>query len=133
MIVLNLLCTSGHRFEGWFASVEAFESQLTSDLVSCPQCGDLRLRRLPSGSHVAKTAAAESEQLTEGLLKAIRALGEGSENVGDRFPREARRIHYRESPARSIRGVATAEETVELLEEGIPILPLPYPPKDETH
>jgi len=132
MIVLNLVCSGGHRFEGWFASSEAFEGQLRGDLVRCPQCGDLRLKRLPSGPHVAR-AAPESDPMSEGLLKAIRALGDNSENVGDRFPREARRIHYRESPVRSIRGVATADETAELLEEGIPVLPLPYPPKDESH
>jgi hypothetical protein len=134
VIVLNLVCATGHRFEGWFASAETFENQLKSGLVGCPQCGDPDVKRLPSGPHVAsKNAMADSEQATEFLLKAIRALGDKSEDVGDRFPSEARRIHYRETPARNIRGVASADETAELLDEGIPILPLPYPPKDETH
>ena len=131
MIVLNLVCAGGHGFEGWFASSEAFDSQLKSGLVGCPQCGDLDVKRLPAGPHVANRSAAEGEQAAEFLVKALRALGEQSENVGDRFPTEARRIHYRESPARNIRGFATADETAELLDEGIAILPLP--PKDETH
>lgn len=134
MIVLNLVCASGHRFEGWFASSEAYDKQAQSGLVACPQCGEPDVKRLPAGPHVAaKSAAADGERATAFLMKALQALGERSENVGDRFPAEARRIHHQEAPARSIRGVATADETAELLDEGIPILPLLVPPKNETH
>jgi len=56
-----------------------------------------------------------------------------AENVGENFPEEARRIHYDEAPARAIRGVATADETRDLLEEGILVLPAPIPPDEEIH
>ncbi len=69
------------------------------------------------------------EQFQQALVKMARQ----AENVGERFPEEARRIHYDEVPARSIRGVATADETRDLLEEGIVVLPAPVPPEDELH
>ena len=67
------------------------------------------------------------------LHEALVSMARKAENVGERFPEEARRIHYDEAPARSIRGVATADETRELLEEGIAVLPAPIPPEDELH
>jgi hypothetical protein len=140
MIVLNLICPHEHRFEGWFSSSEAFEDQQKRGLVTCPFCNDAGVSRLPSGPHVVRsspardsdgneTAAAVQAQLRE----AIQAYVRNSENVGDHFPEEARKIHYREAPARNIRGVATVEETREMLEEGIVVVPLMIPPSEETH
>lgn len=143
MIVLNLACAKEHRFEGWFASSDAFEAQLASGLLSCPFCNGRDIVRLPSGPRVvgalgetAAEAPAGDESLAaveRQLREALRTYVRGSEDVGERFPEEARRIHYREAPARSIRGVASAEETHELLDEGIVVLPLLVPPPDETH
>ncbi len=67
------------------------------------------------------------------LHQALVSMARQAENVGERFPEEARRIHYDEAPARSIRGVATVDETRELLEEGIAVLPVPVPPDDKLH
>lgn len=67
------------------------------------------------------------------LQQALVRMARQAENVGERFPEEARRIHYDEAPARSIRGVATADEARELLDEGIAVLPAPVPPEDELH
>jgi len=67
------------------------------------------------------------------LHQALVSMARLAENVGERFPEEARRIHYDEAPARTIRGIATADETRELLEEGIAVLPAPVPPDDEMH
>ncbi len=136
MIVLNLICLSGHRFEGWFASTEAFNDQLGRRLVSCPSCDSAEVSRLPCGPHVAKRVsppAPAAKVTAEQLIGLLKELADGSENVGERFAEEARRIHYRESPVRRIRGVTTLDEAADLLEEGIPVLPLPIPPKDETH
>lgn len=69
----------------------------------------------------------------EKLHRALATIARQAENVGERFPEEARRIHYDEAPARSIRGVASADETLELLEEGILVLPAPVPPDEEIH
>lgn len=142
MIVLNLACAKEHRFEGWFASSEAFEQQLASGLLACPFCDGRDVVRLPSGPRVvgsvrddeAATAGDESLATVERQLReALRVYVRNTENVGDRFPEEARRIHYDEAPARSIRGVASVEETRELLDEGIVVLPLVVPPNEETH
>lgn len=67
------------------------------------------------------------------LHKALVTMARQADNVGERFPEEARRIHCDEVPARSIRGIATADETRDLLEEGILVLPAPIPPEDEIH
>lgn len=141
MIVLNLVCRHEHRFEGWFASTEAFEDQLKRSLVSCPVCGDDEVTRLPSGPRVLSSSPAREEgaeretvaAVQAQLREAIQAYVRGSENVGQRFPEEARKIHYREAPERNIRGVATIEETRELLDEGIIVMPLTVPPGEETH
>jgi hypothetical protein len=134
MIVLNLICLAGHRFEGWFASTEAFDEQLAGGHINCPSCNSADVSRLPSGPHVAKRATAPAVTVTaEQAASLLKALLEGSEDVGSRFAEEARRIHFEEAPARRIRGLTTLDEAEELLEDGIPILPLPIPPKGETH
>ena len=131
MIVLNLSCSNRHGFEGWFASAEEFSRQTESRLVSCPYCNDVSITRLPSGPHVKRAAVAEPA--TPDFIAAITALAKDSENVGTRFPEEARKIHYQEVAPRSIRGIASATEVKELIEEGISVLPLPIPVKDEVH
>jgi hypothetical protein len=151
VIVLNLLCDQGHRFEGWFASGEAFRSQSQRHLVHCPQCQTSAISQLPSAPHVrrggselvpeAKSAApasapAVASAMAPGvaqLQRALAAMARQAENVGERFPEEARRIHYDEAPARNIRGVASLDETRDLLEEGIFVLPAPVPPDEEIH
>jgi hypothetical protein len=143
VIVLNLLCDRGHRFEGWFASGEAFRDQSQRHLVHCPQCQTSTVSQLPSAPHVKRgaTELATPERPAMSVLapamaqlhEALVSMARKAENVGERFPEEARRIHYDEAPARAIRGVATAEETRDLLEEGIAVLPAPVPPESEIH
>ncbi|MBI5898378.1 MAG: DUF1178 family protein [Rhodocyclales bacterium] len=143
MIVLNILCDSGHRFEGWFASADAFRKQCERQLVNCPHCQTSELRLLPSAPHVRRSAVAAVESLPEPpavstelagkLFQILAQAAKQAENVGERFPEEVRRIHYDEAPARSIRGRASAEETLALLDEGIMVLPAPVPREDEFH
>ena len=129
MIVLNLSCSAGHTFEGWFASSAAFDIQVAQGRVNCPHCNDSDISRLPSGAHIRKLGSASSnadDELTVGgLIERLRQLGEASEDVGSRFPDEARRIHYKEAPLRSIKGQASVSEAEDLLEEGIPVFPMP--------
>lgn len=138
MKVLNLQCAHGHGFEGWFASNEAFDAQLSDGLVECPVCGDTRIvklliaPRLNLGSPKAPgegeaLAVAETTPEARWML-ALRALMAKTENVGDRFADEARKMHYGEAEERSIRGQATRAEAEALLDEGITVLPLPVPP-----
>ncbi|WP_042301930.1 DUF1178 family protein [Paraburkholderia kururiensis] len=135
MKVLDLQCPGGHRFEGWFASADDFESQLSRKLVECPICGATEVSRLPSAPRLNLSGAAEPAQqgapdmneLQARVMRALREVLDKTENVGDRFAEEARRIHYNEAPARNIRGVTTPEDARALVEEGIDVMPLPIP------
>jgi hypothetical protein len=140
MKVFNLSCAQDHHFEGWFASAEAYESQLERGLVECPVCGDQSVRRLPSAPRLnlsssasrqepesAAAAALSPEKLQAMWLRMARHIRENTEDVGERFAEEARRIHHRDSPNRGIRGVATREEAAELSEEGIEVFSFPMP------
>ncbi len=149
MIVFELTCEAKHRFEGWFASGEDFNGQTARGLLSCPTCGTKTVTKVP----VANIRRGESESAAPArpsapvasnampvtmpdraqLMALIDHLMTTSENVGDKFAMEARRIHHEEAPARSIRGQATKEETEALWEEGIPVLPLPVPPQSDWH
>jgi hypothetical protein len=143
VIVLNLLCDHGHHFEGWFASGDVFRDQSQRHLVRCPQCQTSAVTQLPSAPHVKRGASevATPEQSAVPVVapamaqlhQALVTMARQAENVGERFPEEARRIHYDEAPARNIRGVATVDETRDLLEEGIMVLPAPVPPEDKLH
>ena len=138
MKVLNLQCTHGHGFEGWFASEDDFQGQLGRGLVECPMCGDVQVNKLPSAPRLNLGAsapvepkqdlvAAPEKALQAAWLKMVQHVMANTEDVGERFADEARKIHYGESDERGIRGQASAEETVALLEEGISVLPLPVP------
>ncbi|TAM02077.1 MAG: DUF1178 family protein [Paraburkholderia sp.] len=136
MKVLDLQCPDGHRFEGWFASADDFESQRARKLVECPMCGATEVSRLPSAPRLNLSGATEASAKPAGkqdaqwqglALRALREVLEKTENVGDRFAEEARRMHYNEAPSRNIRGVATAEDAQALVEEGIDVMPLPVP------
>lgn len=143
MIVFDLYCREGHRFEGWFGSTEDFGAQKVKGLLTCPNCGGRGIDRLPSatrfntGAEAPKPAKFEKTADMEGKdpfavaqMSYSRMLDElltRSEDVGAEFPVEARRIHYSEAPKRAIRGQASQEEHDELLEEGIPVARLPIP------
>jgi hypothetical protein len=136
MKVLNLRCAHDHRFEGWFASDDDYASQRERGLVQCPLCGDAAVERLPSAPRLNLSAAkAETQQqvikapdLQALWLQAVRQVLKQTEDVGERFAEEARRIHYGEVEQRGIRGQASREDTEALLEEGIEVMPLPIPP-----
>jgi hypothetical protein len=132
MKVLDLQCPHGHRFEGWFASADEFEAQLSRKLVECPVCGATEVSRMPSAprlnlSGASRPAPADPRALQAQVMRALREVLDKTENVGERFAEEARRIHYNEAPVRSIRGVTTPEDAQALVEEGIDVMPLPVP------
>jgi hypothetical protein len=139
MKVLSLRCAHDHRFEGWFASEDDFASQGERGLVTCPLCDDKAITRLPSaprlnvstqrGDAAKAPAAAEiARARVQGQwLRAMREVLSNTEDVGDRFPEEARRIHYGETKERGIRGVASAEDAVALRDEGIEVVAMAVP------
>jgi len=151
MLVLNLACASGHGFEGWFGSAADFESQQQRGLLSCPLCSSAEVRRMPSAPRLNLSAAAEPATpapaaapaapssdpagpgaglpmaLQREVMQAVRQLIANTEDVGERFAEEARRIHYGETEVRGIRGQATPDEAQALAEEGIDVVALPVP------
>ena len=135
MKVFNLRCAHDHRFEGWFASEDDYQSQRERGLVQCPMCADAVVERLPSaprlnlsaGSQDDKQPVAQAADLQAAWMKAVQHVLKNTEDVGERFAEEARRIHYGEIEHRGIRGRASREDTEALLEEGIEVMPLPMP------
>jgi len=142
MKVLNLRCANGHGFEGWFASDDAFMDQNERRLVECPLCADCQVSRLPSAPRLnlsgprqveVRETAEGADQVVSGMsmqaqwLKAVRHLMQNTEDVGERFATEARRIHYGEIEARGIRGQASADDRQALREEGIEVMSMPLP------
>jgi hypothetical protein len=141
MKVFDLQCSHRHSFEGWFASEDDFQGQLARAQVECPMCGDtgiskmLSAPRLNLGAPQPPSAPAQSQQvmttpdvsMQAAWLKMVRHVLANTEDVGQRFAEEARKIHYGESEERGIRGQASAQETEALMEEGIGVLPLPIP------
>jgi hypothetical protein len=137
MKVLNLQCTHGHGFEGWFASNEAFDAQRADGLVACPVCGNAGVTKLLSAPRLnlggAKDPGTTSPDLPAEAslearwMRAVREVMARTEDVGDRFADEARKIHHGESAERGIRGQATREQAEALIDEGIAVMPLPVP------
>jgi hypothetical protein len=148
MIVFDLACTDGHRFEGWFASSAAFDEQRERSLVACPHCGSPEVEKAPMAPAVpAKGNSKGDRQSVTGKLppevaQAMEALAEAQARalkdstwVGDRFADESRAMHYGERDHATIHGQATRDEAIALAEEGITVSPLPFPvaPPDELN
>lgn len=133
---MDLCCAREHRFEGWFASAEQFEQQCAAGQVACPSCSNQDIRRLPSAPSLVQRSAAPTEQqetshgLLTQLIDTLRKQADKAEDVGARFPDEARRIHHGDAEDRAIRGTASAQDMQELLEEGVSVLPVPGLKKD---
>jgi hypothetical protein len=146
MKVFELACEHDHRFEGWFASSGAFDDQQARKLIECPVCGSHTVRKMPAAPRLNLSQAQAPAQAPKGggeggsqhvamtpgqfqamFLKMARRIIESTEDVGDRFAEEARRIHYSEAPERAIRGSTSHEEAVALREEGIEVFALPLP------
>ena len=148
MKVLDLQCAHQHSFEGWFGSEDDIQSLLSRGLVECPLCVsseiikklsaprlNLGAVQVPSKTDAAPAAEpsaavaapAPSPEAQAAWMKMVRHVIANTEDVGNQFAEEARKIHYGERKERNIRGEATAEETEALLDEGIDVLPLPMP------
>ena len=135
MKVVDLRCARDHRFEGWFASDEDEASQRERGLLACPLCGEQDVQRLPSAprlnlsaSQAPRTMAMASPDDPQAQwLKAVRHMMAHTEDVGERFPEEARRIHYGEVKPRGIRGQASKDDAQALAEEGIEVMAMPVP------
>ncbi len=161
MIKYALVCETGHEFESWFPNSDAFDTQSKRGLVTCPVCNSFKVSKAIMAPQVARkdrepaivsavpalpvaqTPVVPSVQpmalLDErdvALREAVRELRsriiENSVDVGESFPEEARKMHEGDAPARSIYGKASLAEARELIEEGIPLMPVPELPEDRN-
>ncbi len=154
MKVLDLQCGSGHVFEGWFGSEGDFVSQSERGVVHCPVCGDATVHKKLSAPRLNLSGAKEpvasqgdasaasfaqpasavtalpsdmQNALHQAWVHLAKQVLANTDDVGDRFAEEARRIHYGETEERGIRGQTTPEQARELVEEGIDLLTIPIP------
>ncbi|HEV7599551.1 MAG TPA: DUF1178 family protein [Bradyrhizobium sp.] len=156
MIRYNLRCERGHGFESWFQSSQAYESQEKRKLVSCPACGSVKVERAimapqivgkknrdgaaPSPAAATDAATPASTPLMMAQERTLRAklkelrdhIVKNADNVGERFPNEARKMHYGDIEHRPIYGEASPEQARSLIDEGVEVSPLPVLPDDRN-
>ncbi len=134
MIKYSLQCAEGHEFEAWFASSASYDTQVDGSQIACPDCDSREVGKSVMAPNVALKARGRDEDAParyRNLVREVaRALATRSEDVGDRFPEEARKIHYREVGQRAIRGTASLDEARALVEEGVEIMAIPRLPED---
>jgi hypothetical protein len=157
MIRYNLRCERDHAFESWFQSSSAYEAQEKRKLVNCPVCGSAKVERaimapqivskkgrgdvaVPPPAAATEVAASASTPLMMAQERELRAklkelrdhIVKNADNVGERFPNEARKMHYGDIEHRPIYGEASPEEARSLIEEGVEVSPLPVLPDDRN-
>ncbi|WMT74746.1 DUF1178 family protein [Bradyrhizobium sp. Ash2021] len=159
MIRYNLRCERGHTFESWFQSSSAYETQEKRKLVNCPACGSAKVERAimapqivskkgresaapaaPADVAATEVAAPGSTPLLMAQERELRAkikelrdhIVKNADNVGERFPNEARKMHYGDIEHRPIYGEASPEEARALIDEGVEVSPLPVLPDDRN-
>ncbi len=147
MIKYSLICKQQHAFEGWFSNSADFDKQKKRGLVTCPFCDTPSIEKSLMAPAVStqksmvpnETEAVTNAPVTKEYSDAINKIREirdqvqaNSENVGNNFPEEARKIHYGEAEKRGIYGEASPDDVKELVEEGVEIVPLPVLPEDKN-
>jgi hypothetical protein len=147
MIVFDVSCSNEHVFEGWFRDSESFGEQVEARAVTCPVCGDSKVRKALMAPNVAGIRKGKDESAPNAVMGAadgklaefVEALHElkkhvekNSDYVGDTFPEEARKIHYGETEPRSIHGEASPEEAAKLIDEGVDFHRIPWPGKSDA-
>ena len=155
MIRYSLLCERGHAFESWFQSSSAYDSQVKRKLVNCPDCGSAKVEKAIMAPRIvsqrgrepavaapvpAEAAAPASTPLLMAQERELRAklrelrdhIVKNADNVGERFPNEARKMHYGDIEHRPIYGEASPDEARALIDEGVEVSPLPVLPDDRN-
>ena len=156
MIRYTLRCDRGHAFESWFQSSSAYDSQVKRKLVTCAVCGSAKVEKAimapqlagtrkrkaaePAPTSAPDTASPSSTPLMMAQERELRAklrelrdhIVKNADNVGERFPEEARKMHYGDIEHRAIYGEASPEEAKSLIEEGVEVAPLPVLPDDRN-
>jgi hypothetical protein len=128
MIVFDLKCAQGHGFEGWFADSEAFAEQRDGGQIPCPFCGDAKVERALSVPRIgAKGNRSEPAEMVQKLAGLQAAMLKDSKWVGDDFARQARAMADGDTPQATIHGQATVGQAKDLHDDGIKVMPLPFP------
>jgi len=140
VIRYSLVCDNAHDFEGWFSGSADFDRQVEAGLLTCPVCNSAAISKslmAPSVSTARKKEEKQAvamdiaqKQVMAKIREAVAAIKANAEDVGEKFPEEARKIHYGEADARGIIGQASFADVRELIEEGIEVAPLPALPED---
>lgn len=140
MIRYSLVCDKAHSFDGWFSGSADFDRQVEAGLLTCPVCNSAAISKslmAPAVSTARKKEEKQAvamdmaqKQMMAKLKEAVAAIKANAEDVGEKFPEEARKIHYGETDARGIIGKASPDEVRSLVDEGIEIAPLPVLPED---
>jgi hypothetical protein len=130
VIVFNLRCKNSHEFEGWFKDSGSFDQQAKGKKLVCPVCNSHGIEKAPTAPAVSGTkkdapSTDELRKMRQFMTGWRKYVTDNAENVGPRFPEEARKIHYGETEDRHIYGEASLEEAKELIEEGVEVAPLP--------
>jgi hypothetical protein len=146
MIRYTLKCSAGHGFDSWFASALAYDDQVLRGLVGCPVCGAVQVEKTlmapavrparkagGAGTEAAGPLSAPASEAEAALAALKREVEKNSDYVGMNFATEARRIHAGAAPERAIHGEAKPEEARQLIEEGVPVMPLPFLPSRKTN
>ena len=138
MIVYNLCCsTCNITFEGWFDSSNDYMKQKRQKILTCPSCNSLKIEKALMAPNLNKKSNSKNQKIKKTIASNISKLKKIVEKnfdyVGDKFSEEAKKIKYGESKDRSIYGEATIEQTKELIEEEIDIVPLPFSPKKNNN
>jgi hypothetical protein len=137
MIRYQLVCKKDHAFEGWFRDSAAYDTQAKKGLLACPTCNSKHVKKAPMAPAVSKKnelaeAAVKAKAMREWVSNVRKHVEKNAEYVGEKFPDEARAIHYGDAEERQIYGEATVEDAKELIEEGIPVAPLPSLPRADS-
>ncbi|MCP1199941.1 DUF1178 family protein [Notoacmeibacter sp. MSK16QG-6] len=151
MIHYALRCVDGHQFDGWFRSSSDFDAQKQRGLLSCPHCHTASVEktlmapavRSPAEKTVAPADAPQPQsvglvpdenqaQMLKQMAKMVREMKADATDVGEKFAEEARRIHFGETDKKKIYGSAKAEDVKSLLDDGVPVLPIPDLPEDQN-
>ncbi len=140
MIRYSLVCDNAHDFEGWFSGSADFDRQVDAGLLTCPVCNSAAISKSLMAPSVSTARKKEEKQavamdiaqkrVMAKIREAVAAIKANAEDVGEKFPEEARKIHYGEADARGIIGQASFADVRELIEEGIEVAPLPALPED---
>lgn len=144
MIRYTLKCASDHGFDSWFQSAEAYDSLAASGRIACPVCGVTQVEKALMAPRVSHGEAAAPDaprgelsqplsEMEQAMAELRRRVEENSDYVGARFVTEARSMHEGTTPERAIYGEARPDEVIKLLEDGVPVAPLPFMPSRKTN